>query len=308
MLETTGVRRPKTLLGWFGVIVSVLGLSALGAAGLGVGLFLARAVMGRVCTDAKALAPTNTRELEFFRELPAVLNIAHRGASALAPEHSLAAYELALQQGAHVLELDLRLTRDGELLVAHDRTLRRTVGREESWAELTRAQVAELAGERAPLDLDQVLSGFPSARFNLELKDETLEGPRALARALARHDAGARVLVASRHAPVLEELRTVTRGAVATSASMDEVLDYYACYLMERACAARYSALQLPALGVLGITSSRFLQRAHERGLVVHYWTIDDPAQMAELIARGADGIMTNHPDRLARVLEARLP
>lgn len=300
------MRRPKTLLGWFGVIVSVLGVSALCAAGLGVGLFLAPAVMGRVCTDAKALAPTNTVEREFFRGLPAVLNIAHRGASALAPEHSLAAYELALQQGAHVLELDLRLTRDGELLVAHDRTLRRTVGREESWAELTRAQVTELAGDRAPLGLDEVLARFPLARFNLELKDETLEGPRALARVLARHGAGARVLVASRHAAVLEELRTVTRGAVATSASMDEALDYFACYLVGRACAARYSALQLPALGWLGITSQRFLTRAHEQGLVVHYWTIDDPAQMAELVARGADGIMTNHPERLARVLEAR--
>jgi glycerophosphoryl diester phosphodiesterase len=306
VLETTGVRRPKTLLGWFGVIVSVLGVVAVGAAGLGLGLFLARAVMGRVCTDAKALAPTNTRQREFFRGLPAVLNIAHRGASALAPEHSLAAYEIALQQGADVLELDLRLTRDGQLLVAHDRTLRRTVGREEAWAELTREQVAEIAGERAPLDLDQVLSRFPSTRFNLELKDETLEGPRALARVLARHGASDRVLVASGHAPVLEELRTLTRGMVATSASMDEALDYYACYLMERACAAEYSALQLPALGWLGITSARFLSRAHEQGLVVHYWTIDDPVQMADLIARGADGIMTNQPDRLARILEAR--
>ena len=306
MLETTGVRRPKTLLGWFGVIVSVLGVLALGAAGLGLGLFLARAVMGRVCTDAKALAPTNAREREFFRGLPAVLNIAHRGASALAPEHSLAAYELALQQGADVLELDLRLTRDAELLVAHDRTLRRTVGRDESWGELTRAQVVELAGARAPLELGEVLSRFPSVRFNLELKDETLEGPRALARLLERHGAGSRVLVASGHAPVLEELRTLTGGTVATSASMDEALDYYACYLMERACVPRYSALQLPALGLLGITSERFLSRAHEQGLLVHYWTIDDPAQMAELIARGADGIMTNQPDSLARVLEAR--
>jgi glycerophosphoryl diester phosphodiesterase len=300
------VGRPKTLLGWFAIIVSALAVAVLVSAGVGLGLFLARAVMGRVCTDAKGPAPTNAREREFFRGLPATLNIAHRGASALAPEHSVAAYDLALQQGAHVLELDLRLTRDAVLLVAHDRTLRRTLGRKEAWSELTRAQVTELAGAKTPLDLDEVLSRFPSARFNLELKDEMLEAPRALARVLDRHGAAGRVLVASGHVRVLEELRSVTRGTVATSASMDEALDYYACYLMGRTCIGQYSALQLPALGLLGITSEDFLARAHQQGLVVHYWTIDDPARMAELVARGADGIMTNQPDRLARVLGAQ--
>jgi glycerophosphoryl diester phosphodiesterase len=166
--------------------------------------------------------------------------------------------------------------------------------------------VLELAGDRAPLDLEQVLARFPGVRFNLELKDETLSGHRALARVLDRHGAAGRVLVASRHAPVLEELRRLTQGTVATSASLAEALDYYASYLMGRACAGEYSALQLPALGLLGITSAHFLERAHEQGLVVHYWTIDDSARMAELVARGADGIMTNYPDRLAHVLSAR--
>jgi glycerophosphoryl diester phosphodiesterase len=262
--------------------------------------------MGRVCTDAKALAFRNTRALPFFQGLPPVSNIAHRGASALAPEHSLRAYELALAQGAHVLELDLRLTRDAVLMVAHDRTLRRTAGREEAWSELTRAQIAELLGSRMPLDVDQVLERFPAARFNLELKDETLDAARVLARALGRHGAEGRVLVASRHVRVLEELRTLTRGAVATSASTDEALDYYCCYLMGRFCTGQYSALQLPALGVLGITSARFIARAHEQGLAVHYWTIDEPADMGELVARGADGIMTNRPDRLTLVLEGQ--
>jgi glycerophosphoryl diester phosphodiesterase len=280
-----------------------LGGTALAGAAIGVGLIFARGVMGRVCTDAKALAPANPQAHPFFAGLPPVLNIAHRGASTLAPEHSFEAFQLALAQGAHVLELDLRLTRDAALLVAHDRSLRRTVGREGAWSELTVAELAGLAGSRMPLGLEQVLARFPEAHFNLELKDDTLEGPRALAKVLARHDASARVLVASRHARVLEELRIVTNGGVATSASSDEALDYYVSYVMGRACTGRYSALQLPALGWLGITSSRFIERAHERGLAVHYWTIDDDERMAELLARGADGIMTNRPDRLARVL-----
>ncbi|HWO13653.1 MAG TPA: glycerophosphodiester phosphodiesterase family protein [Polyangiaceae bacterium] len=280
-----------------------LAVTALGAAALGVGLILARGLMGRVCTDAKALAPTNAHAAAFFAGLPPVLNIAHRGASTLAPEHSLEAFQLALAQGAHVLELDLRLTRDAALLVAHDRTLRRTLGRQEAWSELTVAELAALAGSRMPLSLDQVLERFPTTHFNLELKDDTLDAARALAGTLARHDAGGRVLVASLNARVLEELRIATRGAVATSASTDEALDCYSCYLMGRSCIGRYSALQLPALGWLGITSPRFIAWAHERGLAVHYWTIDDATRMAELLARGADGIMTNRPDRLAQVL-----
>ena len=99
------------------------------AAALVVGSAIgAGAIMVRVCADAKSVVPKNHRELPFFTGLPPVLDIAHRGASALAPEHSLEAYQLALDPGAHVLELDLRLLRDGELVIAHDRTLRRTHG------------------------------------------------------------------------------------------------------------------------------------------------------------------------------------
>lgn len=303
MLEIAGVRRPKTLLGWLCVIVIALSASALAVLALGLGLIVGRALMGRVCTDAKALAPTNARELPFFTGLPPVLDIAHRGASALAPEHSFEAYELALAEGAHVLELDLRLSRDLVLLVAHDRTLRRTLGRDGAWSELSSGELAALSGSRMPLTLEQVLLRFPTARFNLELKDETLAGPRALADLLSRQGAAGRVLVASRHVGVLNEFRNLTHGSVATSASEDEALDYYACYLMARSCIAHYSALQLPALDLLGITSARFIARAHEQGLMVHYWTIDDAPSMAKLIARGADGVMTNRPDRLAQVL-----
>jgi hypothetical protein len=64
---------------------------------MGVGVVVASAIMGRVCTDAKVPALQNFRELPFFSGLPSVLNVAHRGASTLALEHSLAAYELALQ-------------------------------------------------------------------------------------------------------------------------------------------------------------------------------------------------------------------
>jgi glycerophosphoryl diester phosphodiesterase len=302
------VRRRRTWLGWLGIIVAVLA-----GLGLGLGVVVASATMGRVCTDAKATAAQNFRELPFFAGLPPVLGFAHRGASQLAPEHSLAAYELALEQGAHVLELDLRLLRDGALVVAHDRTLKRTLGIDTPFAELSRDDLERIAGANMPLRLDQVFSHFREARFNLELKDETLEGPRALAGAILHQGAVGspatglelkhRVLVASSHRAVLEEFRRLTAGAVATSASAEEVLDYYFCYLMKRSCPTAYAALQLPAARWLGLTTASFIDGAHERGLGVHYWTVDDPARMRTLIAAGADGVMTNRPDVLARLL-----
>jgi acyl-CoA thioesterase-1 len=173
------------------------------------------------------------------------------------------------------------------------------------WAELSWAEAQALTGARAPARLEDVLARFPQARFNLELKDEDVAGAKALAELLAAAGAERRVLVASMHVEVLREFRHASRGGVATSAAFREALSFYACYLLGKSCATPYVALQLPALGWLGITSATFLEHAHQHGLVVHYWTIDAEASQRALLAAGADGIMTNRPDTLARVIAA---
>lgn len=289
--------RPARWLRWIGLgVLAVLGLCVIGAV----------AIMVRICTDAKSVASQNYRQLPFFVGLPPVLDIAHRGASKLAPEHSLAAYQLALDQGAHVLEIDLRLLRDRELVIAHDRTLRRTHGVETAYADLDWAALERLDRERVPLRLAYVLGHFPSVRFNLELKDEALDAARVLADIIEAAGAHGRVLVASSHEAVLAAFREATTGRVATSASTAEALRYYFCFLMQRTCVTPYSALQLPAADWLGITGANFVLRAHEQGLAVHFWTVDDPEKMRALLAAGADGIMTNRPDVLARLLPVR--
>jgi glycerophosphoryl diester phosphodiesterase len=204
-----------------------------------------------------------------------------------------------------VLELDLRLTRDRVLVVAHDRDLRRTHGLDLAFSDLDLPGLERVANGRAPLTLARVFSRFPEERFNLELKDDELEAARALAEILREHRMQGRVLVASGHEPVLAELRKATEGAVATSASTREALDYLVCYWMKLTCPTAYSALQIPAVAWLGVTSASFVRRAHERGLAVHFWTVDDPERMRALLAVGADGIMTNRPDVLARLLGA---
>lgn len=300
----------RQALGWLAPasrwLARLLGLVALALVGLGVIGALAIMVRGRA--DAKPVPALNHRQLPFFAGLPPVLDIAHRGASKLAPEHSLEAYRLALEQGAHVLEVDVRLLRDQKLVIAHDRTLRRTHAIDAAYSDLAWEELERLAGERVPVRLERALREFPSARFNVELKDESVDAAQALASVIAEAGAEGRVLVASAHAAVLVAFRQATGGRVTTSASTAEALDYYLCYLLGRACATPYSALQLPPMRWLGITSAGFVATAHQQGLAVHFWTVDDPEQMQALLAAGADGIMTNRPDVLAALLSPRAP
>lgn len=269
----------------------------------GIGLW---AIMGRVCAPAKP-PPAEKRPVPaFFRGLPRVLNIAHRGASENAPEHTFEAYELALRHGADVLELDVRMTGDGVLVAAHDATLKRTLGLDVAILELSYEELAARAGERRPLRLEDVIAHFPGVRFNLELKDDAPEAARALARVIDATRASSRVLVASAHDDVMEEFRRSAGPAVATSASMGEALRFHFCHLVGRSCSMPFVALQLPPLRWLGLTRAEFLRTAHAAGVVVHYWTIDGEHAQRRLIEAGADGIMTNRPAQLSQVLATR--
>jgi glycerophosphoryl diester phosphodiesterase len=259
-------------------------------------------VMGRVCMAAKPDGRQKLPSSVFFHGLPSVLNIAHRGASKRAVEHTAEAYEMALREGADVLELDLRATRDGVLLVTHDARLDRTLGLDATVSEHSYAELSSMAGARMPLRLGEVFSRFAGVHLNLEIKDEEPSVARALGAQITAAGAEARVLVASSHDAVLAEFRRAA-PAVATSASFREALTFYACYRLGKGCAGRYVALQIPALRWLGLTSRDFIGHAHAAGLVVHFWTVDSEADQRALVAAGADGIMTNLPDRLGRVL-----
>jgi acyl-CoA thioesterase-1 len=117
-----------------------------------------------------------------------------------------------------------------------------------------------------------------------------------------------RVLVASAHHAVLEEFRRASNGAVATSASLREARNFYFCYLLGKGCPGPYVALQLPTLDWLGITGRAFIEHAHRQRLLVHYWTVDDEAAQRKLLAAGADGIITNQPEQLARLIAELRP
>jgi glycerophosphoryl diester phosphodiesterase len=226
-----------------------------------------------------------------------LLVIAHRGASGQRPENTLPAYELAVEQRADMIEIDLHRTRDGAIVITHDESLVALGGRGEI-ADATRAEVRALdagEGECVPV-LDEVLDRFGShIPFNLELKCGR-GGPypgleRAALDAVIARDLLARTLFSSFSDRVLATLRELAPEVrIGVLVSPRAPLGW-----RERARAIGAEAVHLWA----GLASADAVETAHADGLRVHVYTVDDPQQQRVLAERGVDGIFTNYPDRL---------
>jgi glycerophosphoryl diester phosphodiesterase len=249
----------------------------------------------------------------------APLLIAHRGGSALAPENTLAAFRRALDWWrADLLEIDVQPTRDGDAVVIHDPTLDRTTDGTGAVSSLTVAEIQQLdAGFRFTPDggrsfpcrgsgvristLREVLQALPHARVNVEIKD----GRAQQAVWDTVHDLHAvhRVLVAAGDRKNRERFRDYP-GPVSAGAQ-----DMYAFAGLHLARATRLwtptvDAFQMPEeRGGRQVLTPRMLAELQSRNVAVHVWTIDDPRDMRRLLEWGVDGIITDRPDRLARLL-----
>lgn len=249
--------------------------------------------------------------------------IAHRGGAGLAPENTLTAFRRSLAAGAGVLEMDLRTTADGHLVVLHDATVDRTTDGQGTVNEMTLAQLKTLdAGYRWTADqgrgfpfrgrgitvptLSEVLAAFADTPLIAEIKEKRPEAGQTVCDLLRQHGQITSVLVASVHAGVLEHFRQVCPG-VATSAGFSEALRFY---LLSRAGLASLFSPAMQALQVpmtfkgMAVVSRRFVAAAHGRNLTVAVWTVNAEETMRRLIAAGVDGIMTDYPDRLAAIVE----
>ncbi|GAA4364769.1 glycerophosphodiester phosphodiesterase [Nocardioides caricicola] len=239
-----------------------------------------------------------------------VLAYAHRG-GAYHPEiegleNTLAAFRHAVELGYDYLETDVHVTRDGVLLAFHDSVLDRVTDRAGEIARLSHAEVrgALVGGREAVPSLAELFDAFPDARFNIDLKSDG--AVRALADFVAARQAWDRVLVGSFSARRLRRFRAHTSGRVPTSAAPYEVA---LCRLLPAWFGrfGRFQAYQVPhRRGRVRVVTPGFVRRAHAAGRHVHVWTIDDPAEMRELLERGVDGLFTDRTDLLKDVLVER--
>lgn len=221
----------------------------------------------------------------------APLLIGHRGAAAFAPENTLASIREAIARGVDMIEIDLRLSRDGEVVVFHDEYLERLTPARGAVAEHDAAVLAQLSVKGGPDGiprLDDVLALVEPTRVSLylEIKDPAaLPGTIAAVRA---HRMEPRCAIgAFDHAVLLaaaESALELGRIAIIEGAPVN---------LREVLLAARATHL---AIGLAGL-GERAVREARAAGCGVYVWTVDDPRDVARCMALGVDGIVTNRPE-----------
>ncbi len=223
--------------------------------------------------------------------------VAHRGASGLRPENTLAAFALAGELGADAIELDVRASLDGVPVVHHDPDLARTCRKPGMVRDHTAAQLARVDagdGEGVP-DLATVLEATGGMPLLIELKEA--EAALPVLEVLRRCHAESRVVVASFHQAALTPLRG--SGVPIGAARPDIVRATVGAALGWPAGAApcRFYAVPDRYRGRITVPTARFVRRAALQGCPVHVWTVDDPERANVLWQRGVSGIITNRPD-----------
>jgi len=254
---------------------------------------------------------------------PAVVIIAHRGASADAPENTLAAFRLGYEQGADAVELDVFLSADGHPVVIHDANTKRTAGVDKRVAAQTLAELRALdagdfgawkgkgfKGERIPT-LDEALALVPAGRrMFIEIKagPEAVPAVDAALKRWAGDDAGGgrATIIAFR----LEVLTAAKKSAPGRPAywlrryDRDKKTNEYPRVddLIRQAKEAGVDGLSFDQAFPLDAAA---VARVKAAGLSCHVWTVDDPAKARAFVAAGVDSITTNRPGALRRELQA---
>jgi glycerophosphoryl diester phosphodiesterase len=233
------------------------------------------------------------RRHPFFAS-PRPLVFAHRGGSALAPENTIAAFDNGLALGADGLELDVHLSRDGVVVVHHDRLLDRTTTLR---GPIAARDAAELRGADVP-SLAEVLARYPDQRIIVEMKVNHAELAAATLEVIRRADAVERVCLGSFGRRVLRAARAI-EPAIATSGAREEVrLALYRSWVRWPVSRTAYSGYQVPELaGRTRVVSPRFVEYAHDAGLGVQVWTVDTEEAARRLLAWGVDALITDRPD-----------
>lgn len=229
---------------------------------------------------------------------------AHRGYSPDGTENSVAAFQAAVDLGFTHLETDARVTRDGFAVAFHDQVLDRVTNSTGAlarldWAEVSRARI--LGREPIPR-LDDLLARFEQCRFNLDVKSNAAIGPTL--DAIRRTGAWSRVRLAAFSHSRLHALRRAAGPEVATALSPREVV---ACVLRRGRPPAGATAAQVPTgWSHFALVTKGFVDHAHQLGLEVHVWTINERSEMERLLDLGVDAIMSDRADLLRAVLIER--
>jgi glycerophosphoryl diester phosphodiesterase len=236
--------------------------------------------------------------------------MAHRGGAIEHLENTMRAFQASVDLGYRYLETDVQVTADGVLVAFHDATLERVTDRTGRLDALTWAEIstARIGGREPVVRLEDLLGAWPDVRFNLDIKAAGVLAP--LVRLVRRLKVADRICLGSFSDARIAAARRLFGPAVCTALGPRGVaalrLSSYSpraagLVRMEAGCA------QVPLqLGGRALVDERFIAAAHARGLQVHVWTVDDPADASRMLDLGVDGVMTDRPAMLRELLEKR--
>jgi len=228
----------------------------------------------------------------------------HRGAKAYAPMNTLPAFELALEQGAEGVELDVHLTKDGQLVIVHDFSVDRTSNGSGLVADFTLEEIqsldagawfdARFKGVRIPT-LDEVFEQFgQDLLFNVEIKYEAEQSngiEYAVRDLIIKHNMQSRVVVSSFHPGMLQWFRAIDQeiplGFLTMSGNIEE-----------------YAALDCEAYHPYDpLIDDAYVRTATAQNRFVNTWTVNDPARAKQLFDLGVNVVITDQPDVIRAVL-----
>ena len=224
-----------------------------------------------------------------------VVKVGHRGAAGHEPENTLRSFRRAMEFGADMVELDVHLCGSGELVVIHDETVDRTTDGSGEVAKMTLDELRTLdagRGERIPTLQEVIDLATGRMGINIELKGLGTAGP-ALKHIKGAVDMGWKVSgfhVSSFHLDEISAIRELSedvRTGVLFALDDGGIMEF----------AERNRAYSLnPNHRTI---TPEFVARAHERGLKVFAWTVNEPEDIARMKELGVDGIISDHPDRI---------
>lgn len=243
------------------------------------------------------------------------LLMAHRGSSILAPENTFEAFDFGVATESDVLEIDIRISRDNEVIVIHDERVDRTTdgaGKvfDHKLVNLKKLDAAyrfkhPKSGHtyrsnsiKLPTLLE-LFEAYPNILVHIDVKDKQLSAARLLVDVIEKAGAEHRTVVGSFHGHILRYFRNIA-PSIATSAIFAEVLSLYALNKLPKNLKneQRPVALQIPSqYAIFKLDSEAFIKNIHKQGLLANYWTINDASHMREILKKGANGIVTDRPD-----------
>lgn len=277
---------------------------------------------------SKALSKPQKREGKKALQFDHPIVLAHRGGAHLAPEHTMLAFDQATTYHVTGFEIDVRLTKDEEILIFHDESIDRTTDGTGLVANLTLEEIQSFnhgynfrnldgyypyRNEKvAAVTLRELLEKYPNMLVTIDIKDspDTYEGslmPSKLWRLIEELNATDRVIVTSFYVEQIDRFNLYAQNRVALGAGESEVRLAFRAFTSQfgHLYHPKADVFQIPIKhGMISLDSSKFIQFLDKLNIPIHYWVVNDVTTMNRLIQAGAKGIVTDRPDLVQAITQ----